>query len=537
MVVPEPPQPPIHRRRRRSHRLPLVPAGPQDLGPRPTRRRLSILLLVIRGLRSLTRGSGWRAIGVSVLAAGAAYGCWAGVSAAYQHFSTRTIGVCVATDFSYREEKPDWRAALPSLFAEINRMFQGTGVKWKAWDGGEAYAPGTRGDMAWRAGILAEHSSCQADVILGLTAQPDAHANSVASPFSHTLLVEDSAANTRTISAALIARALARLFGVPGSAQALVLADAQGGIFDQAAVRIIGAMRRYDFARGISALPGRMEKRAVEVLADALAGKDPHPEAQANVIVGRAFGAALRYDDAVRHLGEAARLDPQNASMHFAYAMALQSASRSDEAITELRTAAALDPADAKPHALMGAIDLNRRHLDEAVDEFRAAAELDPHDASYQTALGQALSAEPGRIHEASAAFEAALRMKPAEPRAFAGLARENGVEQTLLQAVRQMEAQVNQKPSSGDAHLKLGLAQAVAGDAAAARSELQRALELEPGNSAAHLALARLNYLSGQYQAAKAELDRAKAAGAWPNSGFADAIQRKVGRTGEISH
>jgi hypothetical protein len=181
MVVSEPPQTPIRRRRRRSDRLPLVPAGPQDLGPRPPRRRLSILLLVIRGLRSLKHKSGWRAIGLVAMVVGAAYVCWVGVSTVYGQFSTRTIGVCVATDFSYREEKPDWRTDLPSLFVEINRMFQGTGVKWKAWDGGEAYAPGIQGDMSWRAGILAERAPCQADVILGLTAQPDAHVSSVAS--------------------------------------------------------------------------------------------------------------------------------------------------------------------------------------------------------------------------------------------------------------------------------------------------------------------------------------------------------------------
>ncbi len=536
MVVPEPPQPPILRRRRRSHRLPLVPAGPQDLGPRPPRRRLSILLLAIRGLRALTHKSRWRAIGVAAMVAGAAYGCWAGGSAVYQHFSTRTIGVCVATDFSYREEKPDWRVSLPLQFAEINRMFQGTGVKWNAWDGGEAYEPGAPGDMLWRAGILAGHPPCQADVILGLTAQPDAHVNSVAPPFAHTLMVEDSAANTEAMSATVIARALAKLFGVPGSAQALILTDAQGGIFDQAAVRIIRGMRRYDFAQGISALSGRTESRAVEVLADALAGKDPHPAAEANLIVGGAFSAALRYDDAVRHLGAAARLNPQSASVHFEYAMALQSASRSDEAIAELRTAASLDPADAKPHALMGVINLNRRHVDEAVDEFRAATGLEPHNAGYQAALGQALSKQPGQIREASAAFEEAMRLKPNEPGAFAGLTRENAVEQTLLQAIRQMEAQVNQKPSSADAHLKLGLAQAVAGDAAAARSEIQRALELEPGNGAAHLMLARLEYLSGHYQAAQSEVVKARAAGARPPAGFAQAIQRKLGRAGEAS-
>ncbi len=540
MVVPDPPPQYIRKRRRKIHRLPLAPQGPQDLGPRPPWRRLSIIRLVARGLRALTRRSGWSALALglrngwsafalSLLAAGALAGVWFGVTAIYQHFSTRTLTLCVLTDFEYRLERPDWQSSTKLLFQGVNQMFRGTGVQWRVVNGGDAYSMETQGDMVGRANLL-EESSCPADVVLGLTGRPDRHTNSVALPFSHALLVQDTAASSQAMTLTAVTTSLAELFGVPISTRALVFADAPGGIFDSAAVRVISSTRNYDFAHGIAGLSGRAEKRAVSALADALAGKDPHPEAEAHRIVARAFTHARQYENAARQLREAVRLDPQNASLHFEYAMVLESNSQSDEAMAELKTAASLEPADARPHASAGVILLNGRRVDEAVDEFRIATQLDRHNASYQAALGQALSQAPGRIREASAAFEEAMRLKPTEPGALTGLTRENGVEQTLLQAVRQMETDVNQKPTSAAGHLKLGLVHAYAGDADAARREFQRALELDPHNADAHLALARLNYLGGQYQEAKSELDKARAAGAKPGAGLAEAIQRKLG-------
>src|SRR5262245_26382747 len=100
MDVPDPEQP-VRRRRKRRARLPLVPAEPQDLGRRPPWHRLSILRLILRSLRSLTRLSGWRALARTLVLTGACYACWLGLQAVYQginqRFRTRTIGVCVVT--------------------------------------------------------------------------------------------------------------------------------------------------------------------------------------------------------------------------------------------------------------------------------------------------------------------------------------------------------------------------------------------------------------------------------------------------------
>ncbi len=467
--------------------------------------------------------------GAGLLAAGLLAGCYFGATAAIHHYRTRVIGVCVNTDFEYREEKPNWQASLRPLFAEVNRKFQGTGVQWQIEDGGEAYPPETKGNMAQRAAGLAENSGCKADVILGLTGRRDAN-SLFAPPFSHVVLIEDSAANDQATTATLVARALARLFGVAGSAHAMMLTEASTAEgFDAADIRTIRSQRDYDFARGIAALTGATESGAASGLAQALAGKLPHPDAEAQRILARAFTAARQHDDAVRHLREAVRLDPGSPEVHVELALALQAASLSDQAIAELKSAVKLDPNNAWPHAAMGVILLNKGRVDEAIDEFQAATRLDPKNASYQSGLGQAYARQPGRIHEAAAAFEAAVRLQSADAWAQAGLTREAGVEQTLLERVNQAEAEVKQNPASAEAYMKLALAHAYAGDPGTARQEVERSLQLKPQNGTAHLVLARLDYMSGQFAAAASELDAARAAGARPTAAFADAIQRKL--------
>jgi Flp pilus assembly protein TadD len=170
--------------------------------------------------------------------------------------------------------------------------------------------------------------------------------------------------------------------------------------------------------------------------------------------------------------------------------------------------------------------------VDEAVEEFRTATSLDPHNAGYQAAYGVALSRQPGRVREAAAAYETALRLKPSDPAAFAGFSYETEVEESMQQAVKLLETRVKQHPGSADAHLRLGLAHAYAGDRDGARREIQRSIELQPANGPAHLALARLSYLSGDWAAADGELKAAEAAGANLSRGFVEAVRRKLGWT-----
>jgi tetratricopeptide (TPR) repeat protein len=444
---------------------------------------------------------------------------------------TRTVSICVVTDFQYRDVKPDWVSSIKPLFETINRIFQKTHVKWQPIIGGEAYPVTALGVIQERNDLLKENS-CKADVILGLTGRTEGGTLSAAPPFSHTLLVQDTVANTPAMTAILIAHSLANLFGADFDTRGLGLAvTGEEDLLPSPIVTLIRNLRDYDFARGVSALPGSWEVRAARALTTALADKREQAPAEAQRILGRAFASSLRYDDAVRHFREALRDDPQNARWHFDLAMALESNSQAAEAIAELRLAAGLAPEVALYHAVAGAIFLNNGNADPAVEELRIAARMEPRNATYQAALGKALSSQPGGAREAVAAFETAVQLRPFESGAFSGLVGQQYAEQNYDEELRLRQAELTRNSSSAEAHLKVGEAFALAGDLEASQKEIRRAIELEPSNGMAHVALARTYYLAGRYLDADAEIRAASAAGFKPPTGMVEAIQRKLSR------
>jgi cytochrome c-type biogenesis protein CcmH/NrfG len=451
-------------------------------------------------------------------------------SGTYGHFRGRTVSLCVVTDFEYRKQRPEWQSWLQPVFAEVNRAFQKTGLQWKVSFGGEAYPPEAHGDMSERAALV-EDTGCKADVVLGLTARPDRHVNSVSYPFAHTLLVENNSEETAAMTVTAIARSLAQLFGVPVAPRTFIVTDAEEGIFDSATLRLIRELRDYNFAEGPSAMPGRWENRAAQALTNFMNGKKPHPDAEAHRVLGTAFTAKCRYGDAVRNYREAVRLSPNDTGLHFALAIALQQDSETREAVAELRTVARLDPANAQPHAAAGAIFLNANRVEEAVGEFQQAVALEPRNASYQTAFGVALSRQAGGSRDAAAAFQAAVKLRPLEPGAMAGLASATNTGESLQHLAHILETTLQKNPNSPQSHLDAGVVRAQTGEFDAAQREFRRAIELQPSNGMAHLALARTYYMAERYTEAAAEIKAAQAAGTTPPTQMVENIQRKLGR------
>jgi len=468
-------------------------------------------------------------VAVAGLGAGLAYGG----SLLLHHSRIRALDVCVLTDFEYRAERSDWESSVRSAFHQVNGWFAPSGVSWNMRLGGEAYPPTASGSPAERLATVARTASCKADVVLALTGRRDVKNNALVHPFSHALLVNDTAAQSTTMMAAIIARALSNLFGAPTSTQAAIQTDApDGGIFNAATIQLVHQMRDYDFAQGISALTKRWEGRAVKAIATAVSDQERNREAEAHRILARAYAGSLRYDDAVRQLREAVRLDSRSGDLHFELAMNLEAASDSDEALREFRAAAELNPESGWPHAAMGTIYLNSGRIDQAIEEFRAAATLDPRNAGFQAALGQALSEQPGRTQEAAAAFAAAVKLRPFESGALSGLLHELDEEKRTENLIRRSEATAKEKPGSAEAHMKMGLAYAYSGNLSRAEIEMRRAVELDPSNQLTHLALARTLYLEARYADADAEIRVAQSHGATVPTSLVAALDRKLNRT-----
>lgn len=506
MSAPPPPsQPPLRRRRRRGNGATL----PQLLG----------------GLRlgGIFKGTFRLVLWLGAPAA-IAYGGYLLIHQA----RAREVKTCLVTDFEYRMQNPDWEAGIKPLFAEVNRIFEKAGVTFEIAMGGDAYPEASTGTMAERWQRVAE-STCKADIVVGLTGRTDRDDSAVALPFSHAVLIKDTGGSSGATNAGVMARAIANLYGVPVGIQSI--STSQDGVLDDSAIRIIRKLRDYDFARGVAALPGKWEERAIAALTEALAGKDLRPAAVAHRIVARAFASGRQYGDAVRHMREAVRADSQDSALRFELAMDLQSDSQPDQAIQELREAERMAPDNALTHAALGAICLNTGHIDEAVEELRTAARLEPRNASYQTALGAALSQRPGMVKDAAAAFDAAVKLRPSESGAYAGLESEIKLQAQIQERLQEALTRVKQQPSSVEAHNQLALAYGDAGNLEAARAEVKRSFELAPNNGQAHLILAELHFLEGGYAAAASEVAAAQAAGARPRSSLVEQLNRKLGR------
>ena len=140
-----------------------------------------------------------------------------------------------------------------------------------------------------------------------------------------------------------------------------------------------------------------------------LHGRDHWMLAQAWQAKGDLPAAIASYEAAVRE-------EPRNAELLNNLASAYRSAGRRDAAIAALRRAVEIQPALVLPHRNLGMALIGAGDHAGALAELRIAARLDPADAGTLAAIG-ALHAEQGAVDSAAAAFGAALRRAPTDPR------------------------------------------------------------------------------------------------------------------------
>ena len=439
--------------------------------------------------------------------------------------------VCVVSDAQFRLQRPNWEYLLKLWFAEVNRIYSPAGVQFDLVVGVDAYPPDLEGDLPSRPTRMEDTASCKADDLLGMSGQAHSGPRSSASPFGHSAMAAIVATDTDALAITRLATTLSVLFGASSPTEGVAVMATEGEVLDASSIGLITALRHYDFSRGIAALPGSWAGKAVKALTEAHRSQEANGVAAAHRVVARAYSANRRYDDAVTHFRAATKAAPQDVNARMELAIELLRASDPDRAIAELKVAASLDPNNARPRAALGAIHLNASRIEEALDELRAATRLDPENVEYQVALGRAASRHMGRVTEATAAFEAALRLKANDPAAATGLSMVGQFQTSARDVVRTIGEEVRRTPNSSDAHMRLGMAHAAAGDMEGSGKELERSIELDPQNGMAHLALARWRYLRNEFAAAGDSVARAEALGARPRPVFQRALERKLGK------
>jgi tetratricopeptide (TPR) repeat protein len=207
-----------------------------------------------------------------------------------------------------------------------------------------------------------------------------------------------------------------------------------------------------------------------------------------------------RVPEALSHLQAAVQLAPASASIHSDLGTALAKSGRPVDAIAELQESLRLGPDSAIVRNNLGSALLEAGRVPEAVAEYRNALRLDPNYADARKNLDAALRApEPdsaeahynlgvdlahaGRVAEAAAQFEAALRLQPnyAEAHNNLGVALSQ-IPARAAEALAHFQTAVRLHPDDAGAHVNLGVAlAAMPGRLPDAIAQLEAAYRLQP--------------------------------------------------------
>lgn len=214
-----------------------------------------------------------------------------------------------------------------------------------------------------------------------------------------------------------------------------------------------------------------------EALMRSRLGKNPH-----NWFAHNALGAALlsqqRYEEALKHLRAALRLEPRHPQPRYNLANALLAMGRVDDAIAGYRETLAIEPDHPKANNNLAVAFQQSGDLERAVDHYRRQLTVTPMDAQAHANLGTALL-DLGRDEAADDAFARALELDP--------------------EWVLALEGRADVARARGDTQ--------------AAERGYRQALALEPGAAGAHYGLGRLRLAEGEGEAATAHFRKAMAA------------------------
>ena len=445
--------------------------------------------------------------------AGAGFGLW-------YWLKPRSIDVCVISDYSFRQQHDDWYLRLQQRFDEVNRIFAGTGVRWRFFHANEPDPTRTLHGMELRRQKLSR-ADCRGDIILEVSGHAESTAAGDVAPFAHTAIVVDDPKAGEPQNVLRLAHGMATLFGAPADATTAGLSPRDS--------KLISRLRWYDFRGGTEALRGEWGDRALSALTDAFSGQSGNPQMQAHRVLGMAFAADEDYKAAISHLREVARLDAANPQAHIDLANVLQHDFQYQAAVAEYREAAKVAPNSPQIHAALGLALANAGLGQNAVDEFAEALRLRPDFAVAQAGLAYVLSQQLGRVDEAIAAYHAALDMNPQLAQARDGLAQAEAAKQEAADRVAERREHALEHPNQALAQVDLGVEQARAGQIDGAVQALRRAVELDPGIGRAHADLALLLYLRKDYGAAWHEAQAAEKTGFTPGADLRAILQAKA--------
>lgn len=449
----------------------------------------------------------------------------------------REITVAVFSDFSFRQ-RPKWQETIHSRFQAVTRIYEPTKVRWKIVE--ERLDPTVQlTGIDERRLSIAQRTDTKADLLVILTGTAPPGRTGSLNPFSHAALIVDQPADPEEKNVWRLAHELAHLFGAPhedASVGSLMSDPPASGRMSERTVKLIRALRDYNFAAGAEGLDPSVERRAIRAFTEAFSGpgfdagkNPPPPAAQAHAVVALALRAEGRVARAIPEFREAVNLAPKDTNYRVELSSALAQDLQTDEAAAQMRQAVDLEPGSARLRLAMAVLLSKTNDIEAAADQLHAALQIRQEDAGLHAALGAIQLQQAGEIQAAVASLETALRLDPNLPGVRQNLDKVLAYREQMKSAVAAARSRVQQAPANAVAHYGLGAALLRSGDSEAAAAEYRRALELRPNYGEAHAALAEMNYRRGDYSAAWGEVKKSRAAGVEPKGSLILALKRRM--------
>jgi tetratricopeptide (TPR) repeat protein len=208
--------------------------------------------------------------------------------------------------------------------------------------------------------------------------------------------------------------------------------------------------------------------------------------------LGYALEQSGRIREAIDQYEQAVRIRPEMAEAHYNLGNALVHTHELDAAIGQYQEAMRLEPNHRELHYNFGEVLLARGRVPEAIGQFEKAVQIDPAYADAHNRLAAAL-AQSGRLEDAIAHFEEAIRLDPRLAAAENGLANVLLLDGRTGDAIHHYERALRLTPDSATTHCNLASALEGVGRVQEAREQYRQALRLKPDLAAAEQALSRL--------------------------------------------
>ena len=138
---------------------------------------------------------------------------------------------------------------------------------------------------------------------------------------------------------------------------------------------------------------------------------------------GQALNDSGRADDAMMHFRKAFEINELYVTPRINYAAGLWKRNKPAEALEICAEAIAIDPINAQAHAMKAVALFALKQPDESIREFRTAIELDPQNVDAQSNMARVLLAAKHDLDGAQEQFQAALKLRPEDPKLHGGLA------------------------------------------------------------------------------------------------------------------